>query len=393
MHHLKNKNINYWKKGFLVNALIILGITILIILVLEIFLRLFFPQNLYAERITGETFSYMDEMLGMQYTPRARWQFFHPEYVAEYAINEHGFRDARNYSTPKPEDNVRVLLLGDSFTFGQGVNYDQAWPVKTEKMLINQGNNSVELVKAGVQGMDSRSEFILLKRLLEKYQIDVVVVGFLINDLYTNSLYGIEESKDDELIDKGRRLEEEWSQTSKQVFMKGSLESEFHLLTLAKRMVISIDEVYCRLYIAAPNRGGWLNKELPKEAVEKLKVTEVIFQEMARYLNSLGKKLIVVSIPQQFQVLYYEDSQKSPSIDVELYDRHFTQFAERNHFTWITTLDNFARFNQDKSKLFYRLDGHLTPAGNDLVANAFLDEVMPIIQLNKRMGIQYGSLK
>jgi len=385
MYYLYNNNINY--KKILVNSLIILGITISIIIVIEVLLRLFFPQTLYGEPITGNNFSYMDEMLGMQYTPRARWQFFDPEYKVEYAINEHGFRDARNHLVPKSEDKLRILLLGDSFTFGQGVTYEQTWPVKTELMLENSGNHHIELVKAGVQGMDSRSEFILMKRLLKQLEIDVVVVGFLINDLYTNTLHGIEESNeipidhlDDEMINKNIGLKEEWSQTLKQVFIESSLSSEFHLLTLAKRMAISIDQVYCRLYIAAPNRGVWLKKKLSTEAIQKIKVTEIIFQKMARYLNSLGKKLIVVSIPQQFQVLCCEDSKKSLNIDVELYDRHFAQFAEQNDFTWITMLYHFASTNQDKNKLFYRLDGHLTPAGNDLVANVFLDKVLPTIQ-------------
>lgn len=178
----------------------------------------------------------------MRYTPNARWHFKHPEYSVEYAINGQGFRDAEHHPVPKPDGELRVLLLGDSFTFGQAVNYEQTWPVIAEKLLSRSGKNHISLVKAGIQGMDTRSEFILMRRLIEDCECDAVVVGFLINDRYTNTLHGIKRHNEiiasvegnGKIHDDGNQTAKNWSATSMHTFVRANFASDFHLLNLAK---------------------------------------------------------------------------------------------------------------------------------------------------------------
>ena len=52
-------------------------------------------------------------------------------------------------------------------------------------------------------------------------------------------------------------------------------------------------------------------------------------------------QLMVLSIPQQFQVLYSNVAKTSSDVDVAIYDRLLGQFATENHFDWISTLDAF----------------------------------------------------
>jgi hypothetical protein len=49
----------------------------------------------------------------------------------------------------------------------------------------------------------------------------------------------------------------------------------------------------------------------------------------------------------------------------------------------MTTLDDFVKAEPAPDALFYRLDGHLTPAGNKVVADVFLQRVVPL--LNAKM--------
>ena len=175
-------------------------------------------------------------------------------------------------------------------------------------------------------------------------------------------------------------MERDWNQTLRQIFLSRDLGADFHLLTLAKRLAISVDEIYCRSYVAAPGRGKWLTTPLSDKVKKQLQITEIIFESMARYSLALGKKFIVLSIPQQFQALCYERYKESPEIDVTLYDQYFTKFAEEYNFDWISTIDDFVSINEDRDKLFYRLDGHLTPAGNEVVAQAFFNKIVPMIE-------------
>jgi hypothetical protein len=165
----------------------------------------------------------------------------------------------------------------------------------------------------------------------------------------------------------------------KRVFIRNDRSASFHLLTLAKRIVIANDDIYCKLYLASPDRQQWVSLPLSNEAKNKLNITKLLFEKIAEYCFSLKKKLIVLSIPQQFQVLYFEQSKKSPNIDVTVYDRDFSKIAKKNNFTWITTFDEFNNSKLNKDELFYRLDGHLTPHGNQVVAEIFLQKILPML--------------
>jgi hypothetical protein len=365
-------------KKIVADAFTIFGISVIIVFLAEATLRAFFPQILMGTSITGTTFSQADALLGMRYMPGARWRFSHPEYSVEYVINARGFRDRKEHPVPKPQGTIRVLLVGDSFTFGQGVNYNQSWPVMVEKRLQELGDNHIDLIKAGVQGMDTRSEFFLMQQLLEQYQYDVVVVGFLINDLYTNTLYRLEEN-DGTSTNDTNKSHDSWMGITKQVFIRNSQRSPFHLLNFVKRLVISSDQAYCKLYLLSPQKRKFLAFPLSQEAKHKLEITKLLLEMMASYSHSLGKKLIVLSMPQQFQVLCFDESKRFPDIDVTFYDRYFSEVAKRNGFTWITTLEAFNTSTHNKDELFYRFDGHLTPVGNRVVAEVFLKRIVPLI--------------
>lgn len=342
------------------DAAIVLGIAAAILVGLEATLRWFFPQEERGQSIVGPKLSKPDSVLGMRYVPGARWRITHPEYQVVYAINADGFRDEKRHVVPKPPGLIRVLLLGDSFTFGHGVNYDETWAVLAERELERRGE-PVGLVKAGIQGSDTRSALALLRELAPRYDPDLVVIGFLINDLYTN------------------RPPDQWAEATADVFRESDDGGPMHLLVLARRLITSSDAMYARLYISAPGRGEYLQRPLGAEPREKVAVTEALFAELKQYCDSIAAKLVVLSIPQQFQVLYGQQSYQDPRVDVELYDRHFSAFARDLGFAWVPTLDLF-QTGTDSDSLFYRLDGHLTPAGNAIVARALVERVLPVVR-------------
>ena len=100
-----------------------------------------------------------------------------------YAINALGLRDASEH--PTPAERLRLLLLGDSFTFGYANDYADIWPVRLEQELAAQGL-STDCVKAGVLGYDTRVEALYLPEALAAYRPDVVLLVLLPNDLVTN---------------------------------------------------------------------------------------------------------------------------------------------------------------------------------------------------------------
>jgi hypothetical protein len=97
---------------------------------------------------------------------------------------------------------------------------------------------------------------------------------------------------------------------------------------------------------------------------------------MHQYALSKGKKFLVFSMPQQFQALYPKQFKNTGEADVALVDRHFTKFANEKGFTWVSALETFTAA-ENPAELFYRWDGHFTPAGNRLAADVFMREIAP----------------
>jgi hypothetical protein len=99
---------------------------------------------------------------------------------------------------------------------------------------------------------------------------------------------------------------------------------------------------------------------------------------MAAYCDSLGKPLVIFSMPQQFQVMYARTGRGDKGIDVTYYDRHFAQLAQEKGFGWVSALEALVQAERASGQdMFYRLDGHFTPAGHRAAAGVFTTDVIP----------------
>jgi lysophospholipase L1-like esterase len=360
------------------------GMSILLMAVLEGTLRVFFPQTLVPTAVRGDRFSVPDPLLGMRYVPGAVYRFQHPEYRVEYAIDEDGFRTVGTGATLRTSGGFKVLLLGDSFTFGQGVPYETTWGAIAERRLQARGMRA-RTINAGMQGMDTRSELLLLRELGPRYRPDVVVVGFLINDLYTN--VPLEPSA------RGRSDSTDWSRVRDQVFVSATSARTFHLLELARRIVTSNDAIYTSLYLAAPDRGEFLRLPLTRRPRRQLAVTEELFAQLAAECRALGVPLVIVSIPQQFQVLYRASQpDQGADIEVDYYDRHFAELGSRVGFTWVSTLDALASA-ADPGRLYFRLDGHLSAEGHAIVGDVLAGALTGLLSRSPSTAIMLEPIR
>lgn len=120
------------------------------------------------------------------------------EYDAEYKHNSLGLRDTE-HTIAKPDGTFRILGLGDSFTYGQGVNFEETYLYRLEKMLNERKENhpKVEIIKAGIPRFFPEPERILLEKYGLKYSLDLILIGFLPNDV-TDTFLGIDAVKVDD---------------------------------------------------------------------------------------------------------------------------------------------------------------------------------------------------
>ena len=86
------------------------------------------------------------------------------EYDCEYGNNSLGFRDVE-HAAEKPEGVFRILVLGDSFTYGAGVAFEETYPRRLEAMLNGRRgpHPKVEVINAGVYRYFPEAERLLLE--------------------------------------------------------------------------------------------------------------------------------------------------------------------------------------------------------------------------------------
>jgi len=89
----------------------------------------------------------------------------------------------------KPAGELRIVVLGDSYTVGGQLPYEQTFPAVLEKRLHDAGYARVRVINAGVGGYTTFNESGLLRERLASLQPDLVVVAaFLGNDVSENVL-------------------------------------------------------------------------------------------------------------------------------------------------------------------------------------------------------------
>jgi lysophospholipase L1-like esterase len=96
-------------------------------------------------------------------------------------VNALGLRGPDVARVPAPGVH-RVLALGDSVTFGEGLSVEQAYPAVLEAELDRVEPGRWEVVNAGVEGYNTAAELAYLERHGMALAPETVVVGFNLND-------------------------------------------------------------------------------------------------------------------------------------------------------------------------------------------------------------------
>lgn len=97
-----------------------------------------------------------------------------------YKINSYGLRDYE-YDLNK-NDGYRIVVLGDSYAFGWGVDMADTFPKILESALKKKGYD-VQVINAAVYGYNTQQEVLYFKKeILGRYKPDLVIISYVLND-------------------------------------------------------------------------------------------------------------------------------------------------------------------------------------------------------------------
>src|SRR5579883_3140779 len=88
---------------------------------------------------------------------------------------------ARDFTVEKPAGTFRIACVGDSYTFGWGVNVEDSFPKQLEQSLGKK--RPVEVLNFGVMGYNADQCRVTLEQVALKYQPDLVIYSFYWDDL------------------------------------------------------------------------------------------------------------------------------------------------------------------------------------------------------------------
>lgn len=289
-------------------------------------------------------------------------------------------------------DKIRILMLGDSFTMGRGVNDNETFSYVLEQKLNSQAGDKFEVINCGVQSYTPLLEYLQLKQNYDFIKPDIVILNFDMGDLLQEYTY----RKVAEFDDSGEILAVsgfKQAQTRKEpaIFRKtimwvyknmlfgANLLEQIYKMSLRSK-TISFENVVTR---SSTKSLIHTLKDYDDEQYEEiLGYVEESMLKLKDFCLEKGCEYIITIYPRGHQVSdeewipgRYSFIPKSAEIsDRTVFD--LQEFADKNNILFINTFPDFRSYSGDK-RLFYDHDAHWTNKGHEVMADSirnFLDE-------------------
>ncbi len=149
------------------NFILLLASTLIALAGAEVAVRMFAPQPLSGSWfIVGPLGSYINEASGSA-------THVLPDRTVTYELNS---RHQRGRVEPDPRAR-KVLVLGDSFTFGIGLKFEDTYVQKLQRDLdANLGDGKIQLLNAGVGGGGTADQLAYLEAFGDGLDLSAVIV-------------------------------------------------------------------------------------------------------------------------------------------------------------------------------------------------------------------------
>jgi hypothetical protein len=350
---------------------------------IELLLAVFYPIPFSSER---NMYYEKDPFTGYRVRANSIGYFQNKKIPA--IANSRGHRDTE-IPIEKGHDVFRIVVLGDSFTFGANVQREEAYPQVLEDLLNKQFNKTIEVVNTGVGGWSPFQYAQYYLNYGKKFDPDLIIVGFYVgNDSYSK----VENVTQSATAVLGRRISKEESE-SKFITLKVFLYEKLNIvrLILNRRKGIktegsvNVERDDCQDY------SGWYIYKQGLNLKRHLQKSERLFHraknnvyQIYRIKSAAEKDLIpviVVLIPTEVQI--------SPSLrkillaDKNIHNYDFsmpqTMLIEMFKNANIKTIDLLTDFKKNTNCL-YMNDSHWTTEGHRLAATVISQVISPFLK-------------
>jgi lysophospholipase L1-like esterase len=386
-------------------SLLLLFVTLFTMLIIcELAIRFFIPQITYSDLLllTGEQYTeehFIPFTLKPNYKAKSPSMEF-PGKMVTIRTNSLGLR-GKEISIKKPNGVKRILVLGDSYTFGVYCENSDVYPAFLETLYEQEGLSNIEVINAGyADGWSPDQHYAWLVNRGIEFGPDIVIYGFFIG----NDITGIHSSTWIELdrhdlpvrivnpkiyIDDFGRIRSK-VKDSKTVGQESvyriPLLRESHFFILLNR---TVQKLYRNSTGANAINRGWgdtpfdpiLKPSLSKKHQGKDELFLKLVNGMREVANKNGAKFLLLMIPVNFQVEPEEFLKKvlgSSKFDIQRdYFEELEPILEQKNIEYLNLLSLMRSRPEGK---YYPRNGevHFNPNGHKFTGNELkkkLDEL------------------
>ncbi len=314
-----------------------------------------------------------DPVSGWTNRPGLSYRHVTPEFTAEIYTNSEGFRVSsahEEYQKKRPDNTYRILLLGPSFAFGWGVNFETTFAAQLQQILTARhfaNGSRIEVLNHGVPGHPAANDLEWFNH-VGKFHSPNLVIQFVYGSLEVSA------KPDRSVIVRNgyavlanpsiKDVAWAYAKNSATVFYSGIIISWIHKLFFGLDFHEQIEGA----------GRDMRNSEAFRR--EDARVTEslLFYMSLKEAVEGTGASLLIVHFPLAY-VVHPEDRarwmfQGVENIEEQVqFNRTFAAYLNQIGIRCLNLTDQFIqRATMDKRRFYFWLDVHWTELGNAVAA-------------------------
>lgn len=318
-----------------------------------------------------------DAEVGVRLRPGASARFKTSEFETDIVINSSGVRDSE--IGPKPADERRIVVLGDSIVLSVQVQATETFCARLQERLNARrapGDPSYRVINAGVQGYGPVEELSFFEHVASRFEADVVLVAVYVG----NDAMEAHDSGDAVLprspsepaaggVSAATTRPSPWPLWLRRLVRRSMVLQTVRLRTL------TLLERYSRVHPIDRALTMYL-PDLPPDMQRGLAVTRECIRRIAEAAGARGARTGIVLVPARFQI---DDAnfESLAAIAAEgghtlVRDAASERFASALGGLGLPMTDTLPalRAASGRTRVFMRSTAHFTTDGHEIVADA-----------------------
>ena len=322
-----------------------------------------------------QCFSY-HPIIGRWFIPRLNALIPHERGSYRVRTNSLGMRANREYNHQKPSGIRRLILLGNSYTAGDGVNNEERF-----SDLIEKSDSSLEVLNFGLPNSGTDQQYLVYKTLAKEFETDAYIFTPLIENIGRNKCrYRL---ATDRMTGEVYHVPKPYYKLDNNLVLHHQPVPRKQILTrIAPLDVIRHTDFVGKKYqlrsfinkylpFLKPHLLRWIKRHPYPDYINPdqmgWKLMSAILQQFIKYAD-VGKPIFIIPLP----TYHYIESNLPP-----IYLKRFREIESKLEDVYVCDLlPYFHRLSlKDRRACRFQHDVHYSPYGHQIVADAIYQEI------------------